>query len=143
MSTLFSLALSARLDNFGGSPASILQYDNNNNGDGNYNYAYKTVNGISVHEEGHLKNVGNQAEANSVTGSFSYTGPDGNQYTIQYIADENGFRPVGSHLPTPPPVPEAIQRSLGGSYNSYYRPQNQYLPPQQGTSFNPQSGYSY
>lgn len=37
-------------------------------------------------------------------GSYSYTGPDGIVYTINYIADENGFRAEGAHIPTPPPV---------------------------------------
>lgn len=36
-------------------------------------------------------------------GSYSYTGPDGVLYTIRYIADENGFRAEGAHIPTPPP----------------------------------------
>lgn len=37
-------------------------------------------------------------------GSYSYTGPDGVVYTINYIADENGYRAEGAHLPTPPPA---------------------------------------
>lgn len=158
LSTLLSVTLGARLDSlssggsnafsytgnsgFGGSQIPILQYDNNNNGEGNYNYAYKTVNGISVQEEGRLKNVGSEAEAQSVSGSYSYTGTDGVTYSIQYIADENGFRPVGAHLPTPPPIPDAIRRSLGGSGYSGGSPQGEYLPPRQ-SSFDSQSGYKY
>ena len=45
-------------------------------------------------------------------GSYSYTGPDGITVSLTYTADENGFVPQGDHLPTPPPIPEAILRSL-------------------------------
>lgn len=31
---------------------------------------------------------------------------------MTYTADEHGFHPQGAHLPTPPPIPEAIQKSL-------------------------------
>lgn len=63
-------------------------------------------------------------------GSYSYTGPDGVLYTITYIADENGFRAEGAHIPTPPPIPEAIQKSL--AFNA--------LNPVQQQSFRASSG---
>ncbi|XP_037818256.1 endocuticle structural glycoprotein SgAbd-2-like [Lucilia sericata] len=85
--------------------AVILKQDFNLNPDGSYNYNYETSNGIRADEAGYLKNAGNpQLEAQVMQGSYSYTGPDGVVYTITYIADENGFRAEGAHIPTPPPV---------------------------------------
>lgn len=165
--TLATLSLAARLDHLvsagsfsysgagagAGSQIPIRRYDSDNPGDGNYNYAYETGNGISAQERGTLKNAGSQNEAESVQGSFSYTGPDGVQYSISYTADENGFRPVGAHLPTPPPIPDAILRSLqqtggggGGDFggdDGQYKPDTSYLPPRRSGSFSPQSGYNY
>lgn len=75
--------------------------------------SYETGNGIVAQEEGYLKNAGNpEAEAQEVQGSYQYTADDGTPISVTYLANENGFQPQGEHLPTPPPIPPAIQRAL-------------------------------
>ncbi|XP_049869401.1 pupal cuticle protein 20-like [Pectinophora gossypiella] len=105
----------------------ILSYQNVNDGNGNYRYSYETGNGISAHESGSPRAPGPEGPAVTADGGFSYRAPDGQQISLSYTADENGFHPTGSHLPTPPPIPDAILKSLqfnrqnpsdDGSYNS-------------------------
>ncbi|XP_067631803.1 endocuticle structural glycoprotein SgAbd-2 [Eurosta solidaginis] len=84
--------------------AVILKQGFDLNPDGSYAYNYETSNGIRADEAGYLKNPGTQLEAQVMQGSYSYTGPDGILYTITYVADENGYRAEGAHIPTPPPA---------------------------------------
>lgn len=77
-----------------------------------YSWSYETGNGIKAEERGALKNVGAEEPAIDVQGQFQYTADDGSNIALTYIANENGFQPQGAHLPTPPPIPEAIQRAL-------------------------------
>ncbi|CAG9562067.1 unnamed protein product [Danaus chrysippus] len=77
-----------------------------------YQYSYQTSNGIQGQERGALKNVGREDEAIEVQGSNSYVGQDGQTYSVQYVANENGYQPQGAHLPTPQPIPEYILRAL-------------------------------
>ncbi|XP_060534746.1 endocuticle structural glycoprotein SgAbd-2-like [Cylas formicarius] len=85
----------------------ILRLDTDNNGEGTYSYAYETGHGISAQEQGDARGDGTKAH-----GSYSYTAPGGERVSITYTADENGYQPQGSHIPTPPPIPEAILKSL-------------------------------
>ncbi|XP_061715755.1 larval cuticle protein LCP-17-like [Cydia pomonella] len=77
-----------------------------------FDSSFQTSNGISAQESGQLKSVGPQEEAIAVSGQFQYTADDGTPIQVSYTADENGYVPQGPHLPTPPPVPEAIARAL-------------------------------
>ncbi|CAG9785095.1 unnamed protein product [Diatraea saccharalis] len=78
---------------------------------GEFHYSYEGGDGTKAFEKGELKSIDDNT-GESVVGSFSYVGKDGNEYSLTYTADENGYRPVGAHLPTPPPIPPAIARAL-------------------------------
>ncbi|CAH0407737.1 unnamed protein product [Chilo suppressalis] len=84
------------------------------NVDGSYKWLYETGNEINAEETGYVKNFGKGEgeEVQVAEGKFSYKSPEGDLIALTYIADENGFQPQGDHLPTPPPIPPAIQKAL-------------------------------
>ncbi|XP_041976484.1 endocuticle structural glycoprotein ABD-4-like [Aricia agestis] len=101
------------------------------NADGTYKWLYETGNEIKAEESGYVKNFGKGEgeEVQVAEGRFSYKSPEGTPIVLSYIADENGFQPQGEHLPTPPPIPPAIQRAL-----DYLKT----LPPTAATNLQPQ-----
>lgn len=75
----------------------------------------QTINEVFVFSGIKAQEVGQTAgheKGTEARGAYSYTGDDGQVYTVTYTADENGFHAQGAHLPTPPPMPEAIAKSL-------------------------------
>lgn len=42
-----------------------------------------------------MKNVGTEDEAMVVRGTVTWVAADGQTYTLNYLADENGFQPEG------------------------------------------------
>ncbi|KAL0119987.1 hypothetical protein PUN28_007982 [Cardiocondyla obscurior] len=66
-----------------------------------YQYGYELSSGQAHQESAHVVNHGQENESLVVRGSFTYVDPQTNvRYTVNYVADENGFHPEGAHLPT-------------------------------------------
>lgn len=79
-------------------------------------FSYETANGIKAEEVGNLKRATSADKTDVIVakGSYSYTSPEGELIQVTYVADdEGGFQAQGAHLPTPPPIPAAIQKALG------------------------------
>ncbi|KAK3930093.1 Endocuticle structural glycoprotein SgAbd-1 [Frankliniella fusca] len=77
---------------------------------GRYLYHFKTNNGIARMEQAAL-----EKDAGKVQGAYEWTSPEGQNFKLEYVADELGFHPMAAHLPVAPAAPEipvAIQRSL-------------------------------
>ncbi|NP_001166737.1 cuticular protein RR-1 motif 11 precursor [Bombyx mori] len=85
--------------------SNIITYENNVDIN-NYNYGFETDNGIAVGENG-VAHDGVHAQ-----GGYSYKGDDGQVYSVTYTADKNGYKPQGNHLPTAPPIPDEILKSI-------------------------------
>ncbi|XP_022901105.2 endocuticle structural glycoprotein ABD-4-like [Onthophagus taurus] len=105
-------------------PVPIVNQSSDLNLNGNFTYSYETGDGVKLQQTGFVKPIppgerktvdGEKeaaAEALVINGSYSYTAPDGTAVQLEYTADQSGFHPQGSHLPTPPPVPKEIQELL-------------------------------
>ncbi|KAJ8732060.1 hypothetical protein PYW08_014790 [Mythimna loreyi] len=82
--------------------ASIVREDRTYD-ENNYHYAYETNNGIAAEESGVVdSSVNGVGGGTRVRGFYEYIGDDGLKYRVDYIADENGFRASGAHLPKAP-----------------------------------------
>ncbi|KAG0723575.1 Cuticle protein AM1199 [Chionoecetes opilio] len=95
--------------------------------DGSYAFNFETANGIVRQEQGYPQGP---AGAVASSGGWSFTFPDGTPADFQFVADENGYRPVSNLIPTPHPLPaHAIQQiefarrnPTPGSHAGAYRP---------------------
>lgn len=125
LSALACPSLGAPQDAVAPTPAQIIFQNAVVNADGSFNYSFEASNGIKVEESGYVKpaidvraglgedkNEEDNGDSQVIQGSFSYIAPDGTPINLKFIADETGFHPEGAHLPTPPPIPGAIQRAL-------------------------------
>ncbi|XP_075971122.1 endocuticle structural protein SgAbd-6-like [Anticarsia gemmatalis] len=91
----------------------IVRYENDNPGSGNYRYYYEQTDGTKQEQKGEIRNEGTEDEAIVVKGTFTWVGPDGVTYTVNYDADENGYQPEIEQGPGGG-VPPAVVASLLG-----------------------------
>jgi len=92
-----------------------LRQEYDNPGDGTYRFAFETSDGTLFEESGQLKppNQDNPEGIQETNGQYKFIAPDdGQTYSVSYVANELGYQPTGSHLPTPPPIPPEIARAL-------------------------------
>ncbi|XP_038209988.1 larval cuticle protein LCP-17-like [Zerene cesonia] len=87
----------------------IVRSSFESNPDGSsFNYAYETGNGIISQTDGVVKNPNTEDASLEVKGNVRYTAPDGTPVEFTYVANKEGFQPVGSHVPQ---IPELILRA--------------------------------
>ncbi|KAM7356583.1 larval cuticle protein 65Ag1-like [Cochliomyia hominivorax] len=90
---LFAIAMAEEVD--------IVRRDFDVQPDG-FKFSSETSDGNKHDAEGHLVNPGAEDEEIVVRGSYSFVADDGQTYTVNYVADRNGFQPQGAHLPVAP-----------------------------------------
>ncbi|KAG6441626.1 hypothetical protein O3G_MSEX001920 [Manduca sexta] len=90
----------------------ILRLSNEMDLDGSFSYEALGADQTHYVQHSRMENAGTDKQEQVVEGSYSYVGDNGQTYTVHYVADSNGFRATGDHLPVAPPIPEIIQRAV-------------------------------
>jgi len=100
--------------NLRSSDITIVRQAQENDGNGVYSFSYETSDGTQAQERGYLKppQAGSDEPIQVAEGSYAFISPEGQNFRLNYLADENGFQPAADYLPTAPPIPEAIARAL-------------------------------
>ncbi|KAM7343666.1 endocuticle structural protein SgAbd-6-like [Cochliomyia hominivorax] len=99
--TLLTLTLGASISNNNKDDnkfVPILRQGEEKTDDGSFTYYYETADGSKRQEVGLVKNAGTDDETLVIKGSWSYFDRNGDEVIVEYIADENGFRPQGTHI---------------------------------------------
>ncbi|XP_052889793.1 larval cuticle protein 65Ag1-like [Anopheles moucheti] len=88
----------------GSNNVETLKYYSENNGPDGYRFNYELSDGQIRSEVGTYRDVkdaeGKDVKALFVQGSYSFVGPDGQTYWVNYTADENGYHPKVGTGPT-------------------------------------------
>lgn len=86
---LFALAAVCLADDVETVKSTYTQAENS------YDFGYELSDKQAREEHGELKQIPNDEPGHSARGSYSFVADDGQTYTVNYVADENGFQPQG------------------------------------------------
>ncbi|XP_022227747.2 endocuticle structural glycoprotein SgAbd-3 [Drosophila obscura] len=112
MRTLLLLALFAVAAWAAPDTSDLISQESNVEYNGKYHYHYELADGSKATQDGLLKTVNAEHDGEAVHGKYSFVSDDGQTYVVSYTADENGYHAVGDHLPTPPPTPLSVLKTL-------------------------------
>ena len=74
--------------------------------------SYLTADGTVVEQAGVAMQISDTQTIIAQSGQYAYTSPDGTFIQLTYVADQNGFQPIGAHLPTTPKPPDFVIQML-------------------------------
>ncbi|XP_040581918.1 endocuticle structural glycoprotein ABD-4 [Lepeophtheirus salmonis] len=73
-------------------------------GENDFDFSFESENGIRQETVGVTKTIGDETVV-VMKGSYSYVGPDGQNYVVDWYADETGYHPSAPHLPREVSIP--------------------------------------
>lgn len=86
----------------------IKTFQTEHDGSGNYQTNVETADGTKLAYQGSLKpnpnpsrEADSASEIQAVQGSYSWVDTDGQSHTVNFVADENGYRAEGADVPKP------------------------------------------
>merc|ERR1711973_754919 len=89
----------------------ILRDDRHSDDSGAYSFDFETGNGIVRSESGDQLNV--EQQPIGMQGSYSYPLPDGQTFTLKFVANDQGFQPESPFSPS-------LQHSHMKSHSSFW-----------------------
>ncbi|XP_047506458.1 uncharacterized protein DDB_G0283357-like isoform X1 [Pieris napi] len=110
-------------------PIPVIKNEHTIGDNGSYKYEYEIADGTHVMEEGYVLNPNTENEIVVKKGMYSFKAADGKIYTVTYWADDTGYHATGAHLPTPHPIPAAIQESLDAQAEAEKNKEQALNPP--------------
>merc|ERR1712071_81416 len=81
--------------------ATLKSSETSMNPDGSYKYSFELDDGTRVVESGEQKQITVQDAGTVSRGQYTFAA-DGQRFTVNWVADENGYVATGDHLPRAP-----------------------------------------